>query len=111
MSQLENGDAFPRLVIKTVGGGELTLPDAFAGSFGVVLVYRGAWCPFCGAHFADFVAAKGELEALGVKVVALSVDEKATSAEFAVKQGFPFPVGYGVDADMVAALTGAFTND
>jgi peroxiredoxin len=111
VSLLRNGDPFPKLEVRTVGGGTIVLPDAFAGSFGVVLVYRGAWCPFCGAQFADFAAHKGELEALGVKVVALSVDDKATSAEFAGKQGFPFPVGYGADADMVAALTGAFTND
>ena len=111
MSRLENGNAFPRLVVKTVGGGELTLPDALAGSFGVVLIYRGAWCPFCGAQLADFASHKAELDALGVKVVALSVDCEATSAAFAAKHSFLFPMGYGADADAVSAATGAFVNE
>jgi peroxiredoxin len=111
MVQFKNGDPFPKLVINTVGGGSLTLPDALAGFFGVVLIYRGAWCPFCGAQLADFVAHKAELAALGVKVVALSVDDEATSAAFAAKHAVPFPVGYGVDVDTVSAATGAFTND
>ena len=110
MSQLENGETFPTLVVKTVGGGKLTLPDALAGSFGVVLIYRGAWCPFCGAQLADFATHKAELDALGVKVVALSVDDEATSASFAAKHGFQFPMGYDADADAVSAATGAFVN-
>jgi peroxiredoxin len=110
MSQLKNGDAFPKLVVKMMGGGELTLPDALAGSFGVVLIYRGAWCPFCGAQLADFGSHKAELDALDVKVIALSVDNEAKSAAFATKHNFHFPMGYGADADGVSAATGAFVN-
>ena len=111
MAHLKNGDPFPKLAQKRVGGGSLTLPEDLAGSFAVILIYRGAWCPFCAAQLSDFAARKGELDALGVKVVALSVDDEATTASFVAKQGVQFPVAYGVDGGAVSAATGVFTND
>jgi peroxiredoxin len=47
---------------------------------------------------------------LGVKVVALSVDDEATSAATVAKNHLQFPVGYSADADAIAAATGAFVN-
>jgi hypothetical protein len=43
MAQLLPGDPFPTLTVHTPGGGNIILPDAFAGGFGVVLFYRGSW--------------------------------------------------------------------
>ena len=40
---LDSGDAFPNLEIQRVGGGTIVLPDELAGSYGVVLFYRGHW--------------------------------------------------------------------
>ncbi|HMA24402.1 MAG: redoxin domain-containing protein, partial [Gemmatimonas sp.] len=51
------------------------------------------------------------LAELGIKVVALSVDDEATAAAFVNKHRLTFPVGYGADADQIAAATGAYTND
>ena len=45
-----------------------------------------------------------------MKVVALSVDDEATSATTKAKNHLPFPVGHSADADTVAAATGAFVN-
>ncbi|MGC2786987.1 MAG: redoxin domain-containing protein [Roseiarcus sp.] len=110
MPLLNNGDAFPKLAIPAVGGGAITLPDAFAGSWGVVLIYRGAWCPFCNGQLAGFAAEKAALDGLGIKVVALSVDDEATSAATVAKNHLQFPVGHSANADAVAAATGAFVN-
>ena len=52
MPLLHNGDRFPRLSIRKVGGGTIELPNDLGGSFGVVLIYRGAWCPYCNAQLA-----------------------------------------------------------
>ncbi len=79
MSRLENGEKFPHLEVPAVGGGTITLPDELRGHFGVVLVYRGSWCPYCNAQLAGFQRAKEALEAQDIKVVALSVDDEATS--------------------------------
>jgi peroxiredoxin len=104
------GDPFPRLTITVPGGRVLTIPDAFAGDFAVVLFYRGAWCPYCNAQLRAFQRSGQALADAGIRVTALSVDGEAATADLAAKHGLTFPVGYGADAPAVAALTGAFVN-
>lgn len=110
MPLLNPGDSFPRLTIATTGGQTLNLPDAFAGDFGVVLLYRGSWCPYCNAQLRAFERAGQALADAGVRVAALSVDDEETTAALIEKHKLTFPVGYGADAAAVAALTGAFIN-
>jgi hypothetical protein len=47
MTLLNPGDRFPDIELTRPGGETLQLPDALAGGYGVVLFYRGAWCPYC----------------------------------------------------------------
>src|SRR5512138_664932 len=54
MPVLHHGDSFPSITLPAVGGGRLSLPDDLAGGFGVVLFYRGWWCPYCKAQLAAF---------------------------------------------------------
>ena len=110
MPLLNPGDPFPKLAITTADGQTLTLPDAFAGDFAVVLLYRGAWCPYCNAQLRAFERASQALTDNGIRVAALSVDGKETTAALVAKHKLIFPVGYGADAQAVAALTGAFVN-
>ncbi|HEY6787231.1 MAG TPA: peroxiredoxin family protein [Trebonia sp.] len=110
MPLLNPGDPFPRLTISTTDGQALAIPDAFAGDFGVVLFYRGAWCPYCNAQLRAFERAGETLAAAGVKVAALSVDDKETTAALVDKHKLTFPVGYGAVAPAIASLTGAFVN-
>src|SRR5262245_47232538 len=111
MQTLHNGDTFPELTVQSVGGGTISLPGDLAGSFGVVLIYRGSWCPYCNAQLAAFSRAGDALAQLGIKVVALSADDEATATVFVDKLRLRFPVGFGADPDKVAAATGAYTND
>lgn len=111
MSLLQNGQSFPALDIPAVGGGTISLPEDLAGFFGVVLIYRGSWCPYCNAQLASFSRAQDRLTEVGIKVVALSVDDEATSAALVDKHHLSFPVGHSADADKVAAVTGAYTNE
>jgi peroxiredoxin len=110
MPLLNPGDLFPRLTIATTDGQALTVPDAFAGDFAVVLFYRGAWCPYCNAQLRAFERAKETLAANGIRVAALSVDDQDATAALVEKHKLTFPVGYGADARAVAELTGAFVN-
>jgi len=111
MPKLRNGDLFPGLNFDAVGGGVISLPSDLAGSFGAVLIYRGSWCPYCNAQLAGFSRAADALAGVGIKVAALSVDDKAASVALVEKHHLTFPVGYGADADKVAAATGAYTNE
>lgn len=110
MTLLNAGDTFPALSV-SVGADSLQLPDALAGHYGVVLFYRGSWCPFCNAQLNAFQRAQDKLAEVDAKVVAISVDDEATTKELIAKHGLSFPVGHGADADTLAAATGAFVND
>ncbi len=111
MPRLDNGDSFPILTLDTVGDGTLSVTHHVAGHYGVVLMYRGSWCPYCNAQLAAFARLKDKLDELGIRVVALSVDGRADAATLVEKHRLNFPVGYGVDAGAVAASTGAYVND
>jgi peroxiredoxin len=107
---LSPGDAFPSLDLSVPGGRSLHLPDELAGHFGVVLFYRGSWCPYCNAQLRAFQRAEESLTAVDTKVVALSVDDEATTTALIEKHHLAFPVGYGADATAISAATGAFVN-
>lgn len=110
MPLLSPGDAFPSLSLPRVGGGSLTLPDALEGRYGVVLFYRGSWCPYCNAQLRAFQRAADSLAEVGVALVALSVDDENTTAELVAKHGLTFPLGHSADAKAISAATGAFVD-
>jgi peroxiredoxin len=110
MPLLSPGDSFPALTLTLPGALALTLPEAFAGDFGVVLFFRGAWCPYCNAQLRAFQRAAASLTETGIKVAALSVDDEPTTTELIAKHGLTFPVGHSADAAVIADLTGAFVN-
>jgi len=110
MPLLKPGDAFPTLAVARVGGGSFTIPSVFDGGYGVVLFYRGSWCPYCNAQLRAFQRATDSLREVRTKVVALSVDDEATSADVVAKHGLSFPIGHSADAMAVSALTGAFVD-
>jgi peroxiredoxin len=111
MTRLRNGQSFPALDVAAVGGGTIHISQSLQGSYGVVLIYRGAWCPYCQAQLAGFQRASEKLAEAGIKVVALSVDDEATTVGTIEKFKLSFPVGHSADADKVASITGAYTND
>lgn len=73
------GDTFPNLSVHLVGDETLDLPGALLGRFGVVLLNRGSWCPFCTAQLRGFDRANEALEEIGASVVSMSVDDEATT--------------------------------
>jgi peroxiredoxin len=108
---LDQGDRFPTLSVALPGGQQLTLPDALAGRYGVVLLYRGAFCPYCNTQLRAFQRAEEQLDAVGATVVALSSDDEATTRTTIAKHHLTFPVGHSADVAAVAAATGAFVNE
>lgn len=111
MERLQNGQLFPALDIPAVGGGTIKIPESLQGSYGVVLINRGAWCPYCQAQLAGFQRASERLAAANIKVVAFSVDDEATAKGTIEKLKLRFPVGHSAEADHVAAVTGAYINE
>jgi peroxiredoxin len=87
------------------------LPDDLAGHSGVILFYRGFWCPYCNAQLGAFQRSLDRLTDIGAPVAALSVDDEATTQDLIARHGLRFPVGHSADARAIAAATGAFVND
>ncbi|WP_433281779.1 redoxin domain-containing protein [Pseudonocardia xinjiangensis] len=111
MTQLKPGDTFPALSVGLTGGGTLQLPDALNGHFGVVLFFRSEFCPYCKAQLRAFERAHDSLAEVDAQVVALSVDDEATTRGLIEKLHLRFPVGHSADAPAIAAATGAFVNE
>jgi peroxiredoxin len=104
------GDPFPPLVISVPDGAPMKLPEAVAGHYAVVLVFRGSWCPYCNAQLRAFERARDRLEQLGARIVALSADGEAATRALIEKHGLGFPVGHSADVDEVQAALGAFVD-
>jgi peroxiredoxin len=110
MPLLQPGDTFPELTLTVPGGSTVTVPETVADRFGVVLFYRGAWCAYCNAQLRAFQRSLDRLTRIGALLIALSVDDEATTQELIAKHGLQFPIGHSADARAVAAATGAFVN-
>lgn len=110
MPLLNPGDRFPSITITPVDAVSIDLPDALHGQFAVILFYRGSWCPYCNAQLHAFQRATDKLAGLGATVVALSVDNEATTRDLIAQHGLTFPVGHSADASAIHVATGAFVN-
>lgn len=106
--RLNNGQMFPRLQLPVIGGSALHLPDDLAGKYGVILIYRGFWCPFCNEQIAAFVEAFSALSEKGIAVAAFSADNEEATRDFVEKHRIPFLVGHSADVDEVVQSTGAY---
>ncbi len=111
MPKLAPNDLFPAIAVNPVDAERFELPEALGGHFGVILFYRGSWCPYCNAQLRAFQRSLDKLAELDVELVALSVDDEATSRELIAKHGLEFPVGHSADARAISEATGAFVND
>jgi peroxiredoxin len=108
---LHPGDPFPALTVALPEGRARRLPDALAGHYGVVLFYRGSWCPYCNAQLRAFQRSLDRFADMDTQVIALSVDDEATTRDLIAKHGLQFPVGHSADARAIATTTGAFVNN
>jgi peroxiredoxin len=110
MKLLHPGDTFPSLTVAVPGGDALELPAAVAGDYAVVLLFRGSWCPFCNAQLRAFARAHDRLAELGIRVVAVSADDEASTRALVAKHGLTFPVGHSADPAALRDALGAFVS-
>lgn len=109
--RLNNGDTFPHFSASKAGGGTINLPEDLAGSWGIVLFYRGHWCPYCRTQLSDFQKHAEQFAGLNAKIVALSVDPQSEAQDTVTKHGLTFPIGYGIDPKAAAATIGTYVSD
>lgn len=105
---LDVGDPFPALELTLTDGRRLTLPADCSHPFNVVLVNRGAWCPFCVAQLKAFQSGLAKLAQEGIGVISLSADARQEAVAVVAEHGLEFPVAYGVSVDAVADALGVY---
>lgn len=105
---LDTGDRFPELDLQLISGRTLKLPQEFEEGYSVIFFYRGYWWPFCSQQLADFQSFSKDFDAEQIKIIAGSVEPIEKTKEFVDKLGITYPIAYGMDAETVSELTGAF---
>jgi peroxiredoxin len=110
MNRLQNGEPLPAIELDAVGGNRLVLPEDLRGFFGVVLAYRGSWCPYCNAQLASYQRRLPMLTEAGIKVVAISADDEEHAQLTVTQHQLTYPVGYGAEPLKTSQLLGGYMN-
>lgn len=101
--KLQQGDRFPSITLRLVGGDTIGIPDGITSRYLVLLFYRGHWCPYCQRQLAAFEARRPELEDLDAKIIAVSVDTEEQAKEVKAK-GISFDIAYGATKEDAVAI-------
>jgi peroxiredoxin len=87
------GTPFPRAALIDVNGTPTTLEEALAGAPAVVILYRGAWCPYCNIALRTYQSELvGPLEQRGIRLVAISPQLPDGSLSMQEKNDLTFTV-------------------
>jgi peroxiredoxin len=85
------GAAVPSFEIQDFRG-ETFSSTALNGANTLVVFYRGGWCPFCNFQIRELSQAHDKFKALGVSLIAISVDRPDAAAVTRNAYEVPFPV-------------------
>jgi peroxiredoxin len=85
------GAAIPPFVVKDFRG-ESFSSRAITEADTLVVFYRGGWCPFCNFQIRELSQSHDKFKALGVSLVAISVDQPDAAAVTRNAYEVPFPV-------------------
>ena len=105
---LDTGDLFPRLELTLTDGRRLTVPNELPRPYNVVLVNRGAWCPFCVGQLRAFQAGLAKLADDGIGVVSLSADPHDQALAMVAEHKLSFPVAYGASVGRIGEMLGVY---
>ena len=68
------GNPVPEATVRTLEGEALGLREALGGQPAVLVFYRGGWCPYCNTQLSGLRLIRGDLDALGFRLIAISPD-------------------------------------
>jgi peroxiredoxin len=114
------GAPAPDAQLRGMDGKPVALRAALAGRPGVVIFYRGGWCPYCNAHLREVKDAQAALAKLGYATVAISPDRPEELTKTAKKHDLPYAllsdskmdaaraygIAYQVDAQTLKRMAG-----
>lgn len=89
---LKAGDRAPAFTLEAQDGTLVSSADLLAKGPLVMSFYRGVWCPYCNMELQALEAARGEFEAAGAKLVAISPQNRVNSRKSVRENGLNFPI-------------------
>lgn len=89
---VREGDAAPRFSLPMAPGEVVDVGEHLGREPVVLLFFPLAFSPVCTSELCTFARQSEELEALGARVFAVSVDSPFVTARFREEEGIPFPV-------------------
>ena len=101
-TKLASGEKFPAMSWDAVGGG--TVDPAGASGWRVLVVYRGRHCPICKSYLDTLESLRGDFDAAGIAVSAVSADPRERAEAQAAECGWKFPIGCGLEVDEMRRL-------
>ncbi len=97
---LKAGENAPHFSLSDPEGNIYNLPDLLVRGPVVVTFYRGVWCPFCNLDLAALEAERGEIEARGAQLVAISPQTPANSRRSQRDNKLNFPILSDPDSEV-----------
>lgn len=84
------GAQAPDATLRALDGSAISIKTALGGKPGVVIFYRGGWCPYCSTHLREIKTVEKDLKKLGYRTIAISPDRPEELAATAKKQDLAY---------------------
>jgi peroxiredoxin len=111
VNPVEVGSEAPDAAIHTAEGKRAQLSGVIDGQPAVLIFYRGGWCPYCTRQLEGLIDVTGDLEQLGVQIIALSPDNPDNTAAAARESNLPYTLLSDAEANAAKAYGVAFKVD
>jgi peroxiredoxin len=91
---LEVGKKAPNFIAIDADSNSFSLKTALKDGPVVMIFYRGFWCPVCNKHLSTLQDSLKQIQAMGVKVIAISPEKPEYLNKMAEKTGAEFTLLY-----------------
>ena len=89
---LRAGDVSPAFSLRNAEGSTVTSDALLARGPLVLSFYRGVWCPYCNLELKALEDVRAKIEARGASLVAVSLQNAASSRKSKRDNGLSFPI-------------------
>lgn len=87
-----------------IDGKKVALSDVYKDQKVAIIFYRGFWCPKCNKHLSEFATRAKDLEAKGVKLIAITPEIQESIEKTKEKTGADFTIVSDVDGSLLEAF-------
>ncbi len=108
---MKPGAVLPDPAVASLEGEKMPLSKVLGGKPAVLVFYRGGWCPYCNTQLSGLRKIVGDLEELGVRLIAVSPDSPESLKAGLEKTPVEYQLLSDSSAELIQALGIAFKVD